>query len=116
MPEDKWADLMSNLMKIAEDLFSSVKNFKKGKLVAEVEAEVNVRIEIARDKEGRVNASLGILPKEGEEERGEEAPTVVTETEEKVEEIKPDIEEIKDEIKEIDVLDVEENKEEEIQF
>ncbi len=99
MEQEKWADLMANLMKIAEDLFSSVKNFTKGKLVAEVEAEVNVRIEIARDSEGRINATLGILPKEGEEEKVEAVE--VTETKE------PETAETKLK-EEIEVLDVEE--------
>ncbi len=99
MKQEKWADLMSNLMKIAEDLFSSVKDFKKGKLVAEVEAEVNVRIEIARDSEGRINAGLTILPLEKEEQAKEQkeekqatplppSPPSI----EKGEDIKPDIE------------------------
>ncbi len=101
MKQEKWADLMSNLMKIAEDLFSSVKDFKKGKLVAEVEAEVNVRIEIARDSEGRINAGLTILPLEKEEptkeKKGEkqvtpEPPTPPSIGKEKGEDIKPDIE------------------------
>ena len=103
MKDEKWADLMSNLMRIAEDLFSSVKDFKKGKLVAEVEAEVNVRIEIAKDRDGRINAGLTILPlKKEEDEMGE----FETSEPRKTEEDKPKIESLKTDI---EVLDVDEN-------
>ncbi|MGQ4892162.1 MAG: hypothetical protein ACP6IP_06700 [Candidatus Njordarchaeia archaeon] len=112
MQQEKWADLMSNLMKIAEDLFSSVKDFKRGKLVAEVEAEVAVRIEIARDKEGRVNATLGILPKEELETTEEEKK----ETEEAPKTVEPAGEPSSGDLElkeEIEVLDVEEKFDEE---
>jgi len=108
MVEDKWADLMSQLMKIAQDLFESVEHFRKGKLIAEVEAEKNVRIEIARDSDGRINANLAILP--SFEEKKEE--TVVSE--EKSEEIshEPHHEEEKSENirEEIEVLDLDEER------
>jgi len=107
MVEDKWADLMSQLMKIAQDLFQSVENFQKGKLIAEVEAEKNVRIEIARDRDGRINANLSILPstEEAKEEIVAEGETEASETK------KETTEEKKESLKEeIEVLDLDEER------
>ena len=111
MHQEKWADLMSNLMKIAEDLFSSVQDFKRGKLVAEVEAEVTVRIEIARDKNGRVNATLGILPAKEEQAAESEAKEEKTPQPEESEN-KPSGSDLALK-EEIEVLDVEEKFDEE---
>ncbi len=109
MVEDKWADLMSQLMKIAQDLFQSVENFQKGKLIAEVEAEKNVRIEIARDRDGRINANLSILPSVEEEIKVETESKEETSSSEAREE--SPTEEEKESLKEeIEVLDLDEEK------
>jgi len=84
-----WAEMIAKLMGIAEEVFADIEGFKKGSLILEVEADLDMKFIISKEDSGSLKAEFTVSPKVPEKKEESAPIEEIFEGEEKEEGTEP---------------------------